>query len=208
MSYSMKHCLELVPALFSDERAGRIRGAILPSEYELYRFIRNVTNRNPTWSTSLSACDWEWVTCNTAREVKRLRWGGLGLCGSILWKHTPATIELLDMGGDASGDHINFLSGEVNFRLLPPGLLALYLEFNKFTGELVASHLPSRLKSLHLASNYFHGFINFYELPSSLFVLDVSKNARLQGNYTLSFQSQRPFMIANTRGTMIECSKY
>ena len=55
-------------------RPGKIRGALLPQEYELQRLISDVMSPDPSWKTSTAACDWAGVTCNEQGEVTEIDW--------------------------------------------------------------------------------------------------------------------------------------
>ena len=178
---------------------GRIRGAALPQEYDLARFVKNLEGLHPTWCTNVTACKWSGVTCNEMDEVTALDWTNSDYVpkvyptrGLVVWKYLPLTLIDLHLDNDD-------LTGEVEFRclpqslklcnlssnrffgrfdpqFLPPLIEKLYLNQNDFTGQINLTKLPPNLTDMWLEHNKFDGTIDLCHLPLNLRVLDVSNN--------------------------------
>ena len=73
-------------------KAHRVRGANLPQEYELARFVQNISNLDPSWNTSTHACDWKGVNCDAELHVSKIMWMFMGLSGSLEWNYLCRTL--------------------------------------------------------------------------------------------------------------------
>ena len=139
----------------------KVRGANLPQEYELARFIENITNPHATWTSSTPACEWQNVFCQDDTYVVVLEWDCLRLSGSVQWMWLPKTVLSCDFSG-------NNLSGTIPFEVLPQGLASLNVGSNKFFGVLDLSHIVSELDKLYLGDNKFQGCVDLTHLPETL----------------------------------------
>ena len=165
------HCSEV--GSLSSVSAGRIRGSILPVEYEFSQFIDNISNPPYSWSTQTPGCSWFGVVCFQNR-VERLQWAGLRLKGNLLWRFLPPSLTIIDLGRYVRLD--NELSGELEFNYFPSVLEYAYLDHNKFSGSLDLGHLPQSLLYLTVAYNAFQGEVEFGVLPPNI------ERLYLQGN--------------------------
>ena len=188
-----------VPSHSTSRAPGRIRGAALPQEYDLARFVENMEGLHPTWCTNVTACEWAGVKCNDKGEVTALDWTNPdhvprehGARGSVAWKYLPLTLIELNLdNGDLTGEvefrclpqslkicdlSSNCFFGKFDSRFLPPLIEHLYLNNNKFTGHINFTNLPPNLTVMWLEGNKFEGAIDLCRLPLSLRVLDISNN--------------------------------
>ena len=160
----------------SSTRIGKVGGASLPQEFSLDLFLRNVTNRRPSWCTSTPACQWNGVTC-TQEQVRAIHWDGHNLRGTILWSHLPVTTAELSLGSLWSGYNRNTLSGPIHVEVLPPQLSRLDLHTNAFTGEIRFANLPPGLEYLGVSQNDLHGSVDWTLLPQGLISLRLDQNS-------------------------------
>ena len=200
-----------VPSHSTSRAPGRIRGAALPQEYDLARFVENLEGLHPTWRTNVTACEWAGVTCNEMDEVKTIKWGSTSgyfslvhgeIRGSVAWKYLPVTLTSLNIDGDKlrgevvpkliptklktlSFSHNQFF-GVLEMHFLPSSLEELYADHNELTGNINLTDLPPNLEELWLEENNFEGGVDLCHLPTKLLVLDFSCN-HLSG--TLDFRS-------------------
>ena len=122
-------------------RKGRVRGANLPQEYELSRFIQNIANPHPSWNTSTPACDWSNVYCDVELHVKKIYWRRMKLAGLLQWNYLCRTTrEFTTVQND--------LSGGVPLDTLPSPMTEFVVNANAFSGELDLSHLPNDMDTL------------------------------------------------------------
>ena len=177
--------------------ASKVRGVALPQEFEMDYFLRNITNRHPSWNTDRSLCKWEGVLCWKEGKVSEVRWGNYPIDGTLWWDSTPHSLLRLELHcgifrenalcGDvklaALPDSLERLylwgqsfSGEIDTRSLPRSLLILQAYLNKFSGSLDLTILPSGLFQAFLNNNQFEGEINLRVLPASLEQLSLSWN--------------------------------
>ena len=155
-------------------KAGRVRGLLLPAEYELERLVSNIVNPLPSWNASVPAHKWEGVTCSDEGSILIFNAENKKLCGGLLWNALPRS--LLDFSV-----FTNELMGEIDLADLPPDLSALDASYNQFTGSVDLSHLPPSLTSLILSVNMLSGDVTFANLPSGLISLSLRHNAELTG---------------------------
>ena len=156
---------------------GKVRGASLPTEYELVRFVQDVENTQESWNTHTPACEWKYVKCNDAGEVTALSWDYMYIKGSLHWAYLPQSLMLLDLS-------VNLLLGKVETHFMPNNLDDINLEENFFEGGLDLQHLPQQLKELCVRSNELVGNISFAFLPANIEVLILSHNS-FTGNVDL-----------------------
>ena len=52
-------------------KAARVRGVLLPQEYDLERLVSNIVNPLPSWNASVPAHKWEGITCSDEGEILR-----------------------------------------------------------------------------------------------------------------------------------------
>ena len=192
-----------VPSHSTLRAPGRIRGATLPQEYDLARFVENMEGLHPTWCTNVTACEWAGVTCNDMGEVTAINWTTTyALSGSVLWKYLPLTLMALhlrnsEVTGNVELDCLpkqlktlalsdNRFFGQVDTQMLPRMLETAYFDHNEFTGHVNLSTLPPNLVELWLESNHFEGEVDLCHLPLTLRVLDFSLN---QFSGTLDFRN-------------------
>ena len=152
-----------------ETRPGKVRGANLPQEYELTRFVQNIENPHPSWNASTPACDWEHVTCDEELHVIWINWNGMNMKGSLQWNYLCHTV--LEFRA-----WLNQLRGNVLLGALPSQIVRFDLSTNGFSGELDWSHLPGEMIDLFFSDNKFKGCVDFKHLPLSLKVLQVQYN--------------------------------
>ena len=124
-------------------RTGKVRGAKLPLEYDLVRFVADIKGPHSSWKASTPACEWKSVICDEDSRVENIDLSFMYLSGSLQWSYLPRTV----LSFAASDNH---LTGTVPFDLLPPELTDLCLLQNAFSGELDFTHLPDTLKEINL----------------------------------------------------------
>ena len=58
----------------SKSRPAKVSAANLPQEYELSELVQDIANPHKSWNTEVTACDWEYVTCDEQGNVSELKW--------------------------------------------------------------------------------------------------------------------------------------
>ena len=157
-------------------RPSRVRGAQLPPEMQLSKFIRNLTKKHPTWSEESPIASWEGVQCSSPRQIHTVRWCNMALSGVLNWDYLPDSLVLFDISSDSVTTYPNMLAGEVPFSRFPPSTEVIFLHRNCFAGQLEFFTFPRNLRSLNLARNQFTGTGSFQELPPTLDHLNISHN--------------------------------
>ena len=160
-------------------KAGRVRGALLPAEYELERLISNIVNPLPSWNASVPAHQWEGVDCSDEGNILVFVSEETNLRGTLLWDALPRSLHRFSV-------FTNQLTGGIDLVNLPPHLSGFDVSYNQFTGRVDLSHLPSTLSSLILSMNKLSGQLTIANLPSGLLSLSLRHNAELVG--TISAQ--------------------
>ena len=102
VAHRRESSLLLLHTLSSDPTARaphRIRGAVIPQEYDLARLVENMEGLHPTWRTNVTACAWKGVSCNLAGDVTEIHWGSAmeiygGIRGSFGWRYLPLTLTI------------------------------------------------------------------------------------------------------------------
>ena len=153
----------------------KIRGAVLPVEYDLERFISNVTNPSSTWTVANHAFKWDGVRKNRDEVVGEIVWQGRSLSGTLCWEYMPSTLTFFDIQD-------NRMAGEVTFSVLPHTLKTLTLSRNCFTGHLDMASVPRTLSALFLVSNRFHGEVRTRQIYPELAYFYISDNPDLTGS--------------------------
>mmetsp|Transcript_16819 Transcript_16819/g.23251 ORF Transcript_16819/g.23251 Transcript_16819/m.23251 type:complete len:220 (-) Transcript_16819:254-913(-) len=167
------------PSSGSSWRAGKVHGVGLPQELQLDKFILNIRNPSPSWTSKYSACDWVGVTCNAAREVTHLLWSNWSRSGPLNWESLPKTILHIDLS-------CNFFEGTVLFDQLPPILVTMLLQQNQFTGDVNLLKLPHTLEHLNIAKNRFDGTLTLHTLHERLSTLILNANYQLKGTINVA----------------------
>ena len=171
--------------VFSDDiprRPSRVRGSVLPQEYTLSQFVRNLTGKHESWTDSTPACEWMLVECDAHEHVTSLKWSRTlfedfefdppcaDIKGELQWEYTPQTLLVFE-------SFLQDLSGPVRLALLPSCLREFDIGGNECSGHLDLTHLPCSLELLNLSYNSFEGDIDLNSLPASLCFLNLSSNA-------------------------------
>ena len=159
-------------------RAGKVRGAKLPQEYELVQFIVDIKNPHHTWNTSTPACRWAGVTCADHLHVTGLNWYMMALTGTPQWDSLPQTVY-------ACNFYVNKLTGPFSTGILPTPLREIEIGRNEFMGNLDLQHLPHMLRILYCSANCFEGNVDLAHLPASLQHLSLNDN-KFSGNINLT----------------------
>ena len=154
-------------------RLGRVRTASLPQEYALARFLQDIENTHPSWTTDTPICQWSGVECN-GPTLTRVLWGDRNLRGNPEWELIPKMLVEVYLS-------YNQLSGSLQFEALPRGLKAFGVADNHFFGTLRWEEIPLEMRKLYLSSNNFSGTLEIGLVPRILCLLDVSNNPRLCG---------------------------
>ena len=203
--FSIKTFYEMIYSSFANaadnipsSRLGKIRGVHLPTEYELEKLIRGVQNPHSSWSANTPACEWHEVTCNEEGDVTRIEWSGLGLRGTLDWKHIPKTAKYVDVMN-------NEIEGTLELSALPRELEKFWAGENKLSGSLQFCDLPPTLEILNLSENYFTGHADLSCLPSELRGMNISGNKGLRGTVHTSNLSETLTYrcVRNTKITFI-----
>ena len=118
-------------------RPSKVRGANLPQEYELVRFVENISNWDPSWTSSTPACDWTGVSCYNS-QVRYIRWSYRKLGGSLQWKYLCDTTREFRAWR-------NELTGSVPLDVLPSEMKAIDISSNGLSGKMNLSHLPDAM---------------------------------------------------------------
>mmetsp|Transcript_318 Transcript_318/g.443 ORF Transcript_318/g.443 Transcript_318/m.443 type:complete len:211 (+) Transcript_318:92-724(+) len=180
-------------------RPSKVKGTFLPQEYEMARFLANISNPHPSWRPTTTLCEWHSVYCDEEKRVNYIDLGATDLFdteykyfGTLAWSHMPRTTDhfvMSDQEGVTGTLPIAYLPialtrflllscdlfGFVDLTILPPGLRRS-LTNNRFCGTLDLTSLPATLVSLDLYGNEFEGPVDLSKLPASL------KDAVLSGN--------------------------
>ena len=157
-------------------RAAKVRGAQLPSQYLLVRFVSNITGQDITWNSDADACTWKGVHCNGDFEVKYVLWPDFNLHGTPCWKYLPSTTRTVDLSNVMVHDTMNILEGSVPLYELPHAMEILVLRKNKFSNELDLSHMPRTMLTLDVLSNCLEGSAELEQLPGTMSFLNLSRN--------------------------------
>ena len=177
-------------------RPSKVRGAVLPQEYTLSRFVSNLASLEESWTEATPACEWRYVLCNAEKQVTSLGWdnklfedetdeGGSEfpiLDGPLLWEYIPHTLILFTA-------YVQDLSGPVPLSVLPNCLTKFNIRTNECSGQLDLIHLPSALEILDLRNNQFEGTIDLTRLPAHLKCLYLGGN-NLSGSLDLTHVSE------------------
>ena len=102
-----------MPSSREPSRTGKIRGAILPQEYDLERLVADISPRHSSWTVAIPACKWEGVTCNEQEEV------------------TEINLDLDSFDSSLNGE----LSGLLHLQHLPRTVLRTSVTANCFSGS-------------------------------------------------------------------------
>eukprot|EP00008_Paramoeba_atlantica_P011708 CAMPEP_0201484402 /NCGR_PEP_ID=MMETSP0151_2-20130828/8600_1 /ASSEMBLY_ACC=CAM_ASM_000257 /TAXON_ID=200890 /ORGANISM="Paramoeba atlantica, Strain 621/1 / CCAP 1560/9" /LENGTH=222 /DNA_ID=CAMNT_0047868069 /DNA_START=29 /DNA_END=697 /DNA_ORIENTATION=+ len=182
-----RFCFSPFCADTTESRAGKVRGNVLPPEYELSRFIANITGRHKTWTTEKSVTEWAGVHCANPATITAVRWGGRDLYGTLDWAYLPSTITYLHLGIALKGCLLakNYLEGRIETSLLPRGLQEFSSPRTRFSGEFDLTQLPPALCSLNVSGNQLSGSLDFTRLPDGLTRLCLSEN-RFSGTVTFA----------------------
>ena len=159
-------------------RGHKVRANLFPAEHSLALFVCDIEDPDESWVGYNAACDWFGVTVNQARFVTEIRWSGMGLQGTLQWKHLPATVEVLEIGAGFR-DRLfrqNHLQGTLDFSLLPPCLVWFSATANDFSGTLDFTQLPPSLRHLGLHGNQFNGEVDLTNLPPNIEHIFIGKN--------------------------------
>mmetsp|Transcript_32214 Transcript_32214/g.44193 ORF Transcript_32214/g.44193 Transcript_32214/m.44193 type:complete len:251 (+) Transcript_32214:37-789(+) len=152
-------------------RPGKVKGAILPQEYDLDRLISatNIERKSLSWNISTPACNWKRVKCDEVGNVNSLSWNTLRISGVLQWKYIPHTVVRLDF---FKCD----LSGEIEFESLPQFLRFCNLGKNNFAGTLDVRKIPRKIEELYLNGNQLEGNVDMCNLPDSLLRFSLWEN--------------------------------
>lgn len=150
-------------------KLGKLRGAVLPVEYDLLRLIENITNPHNSWMGDTPACEWMGVVCNEKLQVTKIEWGLMKLQGTIIWSALPNSLRDLSLLN-------NQLTGHVDLTHLPEGLNELWIMQNYFSGSVDLTCLSCGLNKLFMSNNEFVGSVDLTQLPDSLMSLSLSRN--------------------------------
>ena len=172
--------------------------AFPPQEYELALFIVDVQNLDSSWSRDTPACDWNGISCDTLKQVIEICWEDLGLRGALHWNRLPSTVRRVELGMGFI-ERGNYLSGNVPFEALPPGMVYLDLEKNKFKCLFDGSGLPGALVVLDLSNNQFYGTVDFSLIPASIEVIKLNGNSDLRGVLSRACVQQATVFVRGTR---------
>ena len=180
-------------------RPSKVRGVSLPQEYELARLIQYVENQDPTWSTAQPACKWRQVRCNGEKEVEKMYWSSLKLCGQLQLSYLPLSTRSVDIAD-------NKLTETVDLTHLPEAIRRLNLSRNRFLGEADLMKLPNEMEELYLIQNQFSGNICLTQLPRNLRSMALNGN-QFEGTLDLEhlpFKMESLFLEQNRfRGAVI-----
>jgi hypothetical protein len=151
-----------------------------------YRLVRvpyivenhlQLNDRN--WLTNVHECEWDFIECNSEKEMESLRLSGLSLVGKM-----PSEIALLTklVALDLS---MNTMTGEIASELWSMNqLLYLRLTGNRFSGT-ISKNVTNlhELKSLELGRNFWTGTIPSLETLTKLTSLSVIDNFQIGGTF-------------------------
>ena len=162
-------------------RPSKVRNAVLPQEYNLFRLLSNASFEEESWSVKTPACEWKLVQCNPEGQVTNLNWRkdtsryakeeeNVRIKGVLRWDFLPDTLLSFSASNQA------FLEGHVDLSVLPAGLKNFDIGTNRFNGGLDLTHLPSTLEKLVLNFNLFEGEVDLTHLPDGLRILDLAYN--------------------------------
>ena len=166
-------------------------GAKLKQEYELARFVQNISKLHSSWNTATPACDWKGITCNNQTEVTRIDWSLL-LEGYVDWNLLPRTVVRFDGYGNDK------LTGTLPLDSLPSQFDYLMLYDCAFQGILDLSRMPASMTSLGVGKNQFHGTLDLTVFPAGMQVFTAPEN-QFTGEIDLSQLPSKMMSIALSR---------
>eukprot|EP00008_Paramoeba_atlantica_P005195 CAMPEP_0201486102 /NCGR_PEP_ID=MMETSP0151_2-20130828/10166_1 /ASSEMBLY_ACC=CAM_ASM_000257 /TAXON_ID=200890 /ORGANISM="Paramoeba atlantica, Strain 621/1 / CCAP 1560/9" /LENGTH=198 /DNA_ID=CAMNT_0047870545 /DNA_START=53 /DNA_END=649 /DNA_ORIENTATION=- len=153
-------------------KSSKTRNVELPDEYNLVRFIANITNPHASWTTHNK--QWDGAERDLKGATRVIDWFSRGLSGTLQWEYLPRSLKELNF-------YDNKLYGSVDLVDLPPGLVVLDLSYNRFSGSLELTKLPETMEELILSENQFAGWVDLNRLPRRLSTFAVRNNAELTG---------------------------
>ena len=143
----------VVRAVDVPSRPSKVRNAVLPQEYNMFRLLSNASFAEESWTEKTPACVWKHVECNDEGEVTKTQWTRyervyvyiqeekrVSLKGALRLIFLPDTLTSFD----ASLQEV--LEGHVDLAVLPAGLKTFDIRSNQFSGGLDLTHLPSTLE--------------------------------------------------------------
>jgi len=180
-------------------RPAKVRGAVLPQEYELARLFEEVENPHSSWKVDTPATEWNGLNIDSycwSDELPKLyhypqqehnmftpkgyEWSTKGvrkiiinrrrLRGKLNLRYIPYSVTFFHAGH-------NELTGTVQLDSLPPSLLYLNLSHNQFSGSVDLISLPKSLQILFLENNKFSGNVCFSKLPRDIRDVCLKGNA-------------------------------
>ena len=157
----------------------RMRGAILPHEFDLLRFLADVQHDEPTWNMNTAACSWNGVMCNMKGEIKTLIWNAKLLTGILHWRHLPDSVEEVAVGQ-------NSLVGGLPLEDIRSNFKTLHTYENKMNESLTFSLFSRRMEYINIARNRHTDGADLSVLPQTLTQLDISFN-EFEGSLELRF---------------------
>ena len=122
------------------QRLAKVSVSLLPPEYLLDRFLRNVSGMQQMWTTSTAACEWQFVACDATGHVSTLLHSFAHNLSTLSWGDLPSTVQHVELAGPY-GNHRR-LTGRLDVHLLPRTLGELRVHEQQFYGGLdVHCHL-------------------------------------------------------------------
>ena len=184
--------LELEGSDSSVRSPSKVRGTVLPPQYELSRFISSFGTQHPSWTTYNTASAWSGVKCDAAENVISLNWDGREIDGSVVLSRLPSSLIEAHLSCNMFNGEItlsdlphliqtfriskNFLNGSADLTRLPCTLVRLALTQNLMEGTISLTCLPATLTYLCLCKNRFRGELELHALPQSMRRLLLHKN--------------------------------
>ena len=140
----------------------------------LYLTTLNMTatppnTKDPSWSITVSPCQWKGVGCDANGNVTQIAWYSLELGGFPNLATLPPGLLLMSLNQ-------NGFIGVPDLTALPPGMQELYLGSNQYTGTPNFTMLPAGLQGLYLPYNLLSGTPNLASLPAGLLEFDLKGN--------------------------------
>mmetsp|Transcript_22207 Transcript_22207/g.30544 ORF Transcript_22207/g.30544 Transcript_22207/m.30544 type:complete len:247 (-) Transcript_22207:154-894(-) len=199
MRQSLYACMDECASAKTDEKfsvrrqqSAKVRGAIIPAEYAMEKFLQTIQHTQPAWSTNTPICEWPGILCDTKLQVESIKWTSQDLSGTVRCSMVPSTVEKLNLSNNLlTGSlhladlpyclqqfhaHHNDFEGNLELADLPPHMERLMLSSNRFSGSIDLRHLPNLLQSLWIDRNLLTGSLELDALPSQLRILKLSDN--------------------------------
>ena len=170
------HC---IVAADTDKHLSRLDPSLLSNQARMEIFLDGIQRKHLFQDENGNFTDFEeWDIVEMDQSNQKIiaiqgerRWNEEDrmLGGSVLFAFLPDTVHTINLA-------YNTLSGEIEFRDLPPNLDELFLTENLFEGKLVTAHIPRSVTKFSVRHNKLQGTIDCAKFPPKITHIDISRN--------------------------------